>query len=84
MSLHIPYIEEVNDFTRQSHKKVRAVCALQVADKCPKEVCREYRDIMDILERNDGKYMCLYCSRKIKSTGRNLIQLNFQLLFQII
>ena len=71
MSLHIPYIEEVNDFTRQSHKKVRAVCALQVADKCPKEVCREYRDIMDILERNDGKYMCLYCSRKIKSTGRN-------------
>jgi hypothetical protein len=69
--MDIPCISNISNISRQSHKKVRATCSLQNTEKCPHEVVQAYRDIMNVMERNDGMYMCLHCSRKLKSTGRD-------------
>lgn len=69
--MSIQNITNVVNISRQSHKKVRATCSLQNTDKCPREVDQAYRAIMNVMERNGGMYMCLHCSRKLKSTGRD-------------
>jgi hypothetical protein len=69
--MDIPCISNISNISRQSHKKVRATCSLQNTEKCPHEVVQAYRDIRNVMERNDGMYMCLHCSRKLKSTGRD-------------
>ena len=58
-------------YSKGSHKKCRVTCALQVADKCGKTVVRSYRDVWATKDRNDGVYMCLYCSRTSKFSGRH-------------
>lgn len=54
-----------------SHKLVYVECEFQVSDKCKKSWQAEYRQVCRTMERNNGKVICLYCSRTIKYTGRN-------------
>lgn len=56
--------------SRQSHQKITAKCSLNISDKCIKQKELEYRTYMDNKDRNNGKYICLYCSRKLKYSGR--------------
>ena len=61
---------ELGSYSRSSHKRVRAYCELKIAEKCTREQVAEYRFILDVCELNDGKYVCLHCSRRLKYAGR--------------
>ncbi len=56
---------------RQSHKLIEVKCDLRISNKCKKKWNVPYRRMMDSIERNNGKILCLYCSRKSKFTGRD-------------
>ena len=66
-----PFLSDVSGLTRGSHKKVQARCQLNISDKCNNVVEQEYRSIRNVMDRNDGKYICMFCSRKNKFSGRN-------------
>jgi hypothetical protein len=57
--------------SNQSHKIVQQNCESNASEKCIKVISTQYRNIYNNKERNNGIYMCLYCSRKIKFSGRN-------------
>jgi dUTP pyrophosphatase len=57
-------------YSKGSHKKCRVTCTLQVSEKCSGTVVRTYRDVWAGKDRNNGVYMCLYCSRREKFSGR--------------
>jgi dUTP pyrophosphatase len=69
-SAYMNFPDDVRGLSRESHKKVRATCQLQISEKCPKEVEQEYRSIMNVIDRNNGAYMCFFCSKKSKFSGR--------------
>jgi len=54
----------------KSHKMIDVFCDFQISEKCKKRWQAEYRVICDIMERNDGKVICMYCSRAIKYIGK--------------
>lgn len=58
-------------YLRQSHKKVIAICSSNISEKCVIKKEIQYRDYMDNKDRNNDEYICLFCSRKEKYTGRN-------------
>ena len=63
----------VDAYPDESHVKVTAECGFHVSDKCRIEYTGEYRYInknsIKNSIRNDGKYICLYCSRFLKNSG---------------
>jgi deoxyuridine 5'-triphosphate nucleotidohydrolase len=63
-------LEDITKLTRQSHKKILVSCDEQCSPKCTKTHLSEYRDCMDTMDRNGGKYICIFCSRHIKNMGR--------------
>lgn len=63
------FISDVSKLSRQSHARVKVECCFEVSDKCVKIKECEYRDAMNTIERNNGKYICLQCSRFLKSSG---------------
>ena len=72
MASYMPLFNDViNTFPRDSHKKCKILCEFHISEKCKYEYVREYRDIINTKQRNDGHYICIYCSRKIKFLGRN-------------
>lgn len=72
MASYMPLFNDViNTFPRDSHKKCKILCEFHISEKCEYEYVREYRDIINTKQRNDGHYICIYCSRKIKFLGRN-------------
>jgi dUTP pyrophosphatase len=60
---------DVSCLSRQSHAKVKIKCQFEITDNCVGINELQYRDAMNNIERNDGKYICLHCSRYIKSSG---------------
>jgi len=62
------FLTDVSKLSRQSHAKVKVICQLNCSDNCQGTVVREYKDAMNTIECNDGKYICLQC---IKSLGIN-------------
>ena len=66
-----PFLDDTKGLSRKSHKQVRAKCQFAVTDKCRGVVTQEYRSIKDVMDRNNNKYICLYCSRNMKYLGRN-------------
>lgn len=58
-------------FSRYSRKLIIATCSRNLSEKCIIRKEMHYRDYMDNKDRNDGEYICLYCSRKEKYSGRN-------------
>lgn len=57
-------------YTKGSHKKVYAKCSLNISPKCRDVYISEYREIFRTYVRS-GSYMCIYCSRALKFSGRN-------------
>ncbi len=51
-------------------QKIPVTCALQVSPKCKKTWEITSRAFRQGKKRNDGKIICLYCSRAFKFTGR--------------
>ena len=66
----LPFFSETL-YVKGSHKKCRVTCGLQASEDCTKTVVRTYRDVWATMDRNNGVYMCLYCSRRVKFSGRN-------------
>lgn len=56
--------------SRHSHKIVTKECDYKISTKCIGSITTQHRNIEDNKERNNGKYVCFYCSRQSKYTGR--------------
>lgn len=65
------FISNVKNLSRQSHAKVKIECSSKISEKCKNINEISYRDAMNTIERNNGKYLCLYCSRHLKYYGIN-------------
>lgn len=59
------------NLTKGSHKKVEAYCEFNASETCSIARIMEYREFLMHCNNNDGKYICLPCSRKLKASGRN-------------
>lgn len=62
--------DDITKLSSESHKRVDVVCDSQASENCKKEYTRQYRDILKTRNRNNGKDICLQCSRATKATGR--------------
>lgn len=58
-------------YSKGSHKKCQIECSFKVAENCMGNVIRIYKEIIKTMVRNDGHYICLYCSRRLKFSGRD-------------
>jgi dUTP pyrophosphatase len=67
------FLSDVRKLARQSHAKVFVQCQHNASDRCVGVREVQYRDAMNNIERNDGKYMCIHCSRQIKSIDMEVI-----------
>ena len=65
----IPHFNDVQ-CTNGSHMRVMIDCDFQIAEKCPKTFARTYKDIITVMNKNEGKYICMHCSRALKISGR--------------
>lgn len=63
-------LEGIN-LPKHSHKEIVAECMFQISPKCRKTWTAQYREVCRTMEQNEGKMICLYCSRAKKFTGRN-------------
>lgn len=63
------FLSNVQSLSRQSHAKVKVQCQFAAVDNCVNVSEMRYRDAMDNIDRNNGKYMCFHCSRHIKCSG---------------
>ena len=63
-------IDDVTDLTYGSSKLVNVECDFKVSDKCRNLYTNVYKDVLRYRTNNDNKDICLFCSRKIKSSGR--------------
>lgn len=61
---------ELGKYSRSSHQRVRAYCELKVITECTQEFVGEYRHVVDVCERTDGMYACMYCCHRTKYMGR--------------
>jgi len=52
-------------------EKVQAKCEFNVSEKCIGEQPISIRSFEQTKDNNNGKYICLYCSRTLKFSGRN-------------
>ena len=56
--------------TGGSHKQVSVTCDFGISEKCRKTWMSDWRMILRYRKNNDGKDICLYCSRYLKLRGR--------------
>src|SRR5574337_2058356 len=61
----------LGEYPKCSHREITAECEFQIRPKCRKKWVAEYREICRTADRNNGKVICLYCSRTLKYSGRN-------------
>lgn len=73
------FISNVHNLSRGSHAKVQIECSSKVSEKCKGIVERAYRDAMTTIENNNGSYICLQCSRALKSSGSNNPNCKYQI-----
>lgn len=60
-----------NNLSKGSHKKIFVKCDFKASEKCRNKYHLEYREYLKLVSNNSGKLICLYCSRRLKSAGRN-------------
>ena len=58
-------------YSKSSHQLVHHPCESRSSEKCYGILERHYRDLRITYENNDGKIICLPCSRRTKASGRN-------------
>lgn len=56
--------------SEHSHKLIEIECDFKQSPKCSKVYSRQYRDILKYRRNNNGKDICLFCSRMLKFSGR--------------
>src|ERR1700692_182421 len=54
-----------------SHKEFMVKCDFCISTKCSKKYKIEYRRFLKVIKNNNNKVICLFCSRKLKFSGRN-------------
>lgn len=64
-------LTETHLLSNNSHKKVNVKCDFNISENCKKEWVIEYRLALKTLKLNDGKIICLPCSRRLKASGRD-------------
>ena len=64
------FLENVYDLSRGSGKKVSVVCDFMLSESCLGHVIKRYVDVLAIMNRNNGKYICFPCSNMMQR-GRN-------------
>lgn len=69
--IDIMFLTNVENLSIGSHAKVQVECLFNSSEKCQNIVEREYRDALKNMNRNNGKFICLPCSRHIKASGSN-------------
>lgn len=52
-----------------SHKKIEQTCELNISENCKKTYTLMHRDMIKTRKRNNGLFMCIHCSRKLKHSG---------------
>lgn len=57
--------------TCRMHDYCFVTCEFKASDKCLGTVKRIYQGILENTKRNEGKYMCQFCSFLLKFSGRN-------------
>lgn len=62
---------QLADLNIYSHKIFQVKCDLRVSDKCRNVYNMEYRQFIKLINNNDGKLPCLFCSRTAKFSGRS-------------
>lgn len=70
---------EICKLTDGSHKLIDVVCDYNITDKCRGEFKKEFRTVVRDREKNNGKDICLYCSRKLKYSGRDNPNAQYQI-----
>ena len=63
----------------EEHKKYKIECDYKISNKCRKEYYKEIRCIFSDRENNSGKDICVFCSRKLKNTGRKNSNMRYYL-----
>jgi len=79
--------EEVKYLTKGSHSKVTVTCDFGVSDKCRGQYNYPYKDALRFRNNNEGKDICLFCSRTLKFSGRKNPNMKYPLddtLFSVI
>lgn len=65
------FLDKNLNLKEQSHKKIKIKCDFEISKKCRKIYEIPYRDALVTRRNNNNKDICLFCSRKLKSSGRN-------------
>ena len=58
-------------YSNQSHSIVEVECDFKVNKKCKNIYKTSYKSYFKNISRNNGKLICLFCSRDMKFSGRN-------------
>ena len=64
------FLDDISELSRWSHKEIIVVCDFRESESCLGHVIRRYSNVQDNIDRNNGKYSCLSCSKMMLS-GRN-------------
>lgn len=64
-------LSNIEGLTKGSHNKVTISCDFKVSKKCREVYQSAYKDYLRYNIDNHGRDICLYCSRKLKYSGRN-------------
>jgi len=65
------FLNDVTGFSEKSHRKIIVECDIKLSEKCKNIYKSDYRTGMICRENNNGKDICLNCSRQLKHSGRN-------------
>lgn len=64
-------LQDCEHLSRHSHTKVSVACDYGFTKDCRDTYELQYRDARDVMDRNNGKIICFYCSREVKYSGRS-------------
>ena len=60
-------MDKLDFMAKKSNKIFDITCDFQVDEKCKKTYSKQYKNIFEDVENNNGKLICLFCSFKVSS-----------------
>lgn len=64
-------LAQLADKNKHSHEIFKVSCDVKISSKCRNVYFMEFRRIFKVLNQNDNKIVCLFCSRTLKFSNRN-------------
>ncbi len=64
-------LTNIKGLSKCSHKQIHIECDFKISHKCRDKYYKEYREFKKVRAKNNGKDICIFCSRELKYTGRN-------------